>query len=182
MLKKFALRLLIVTAILAAPAITLAATATSPITVSASVSQTCSITTSNQLAFGTYDPLTTNATAALYATGTLSVACSKSSSTNLTIGLGDGANATSGQRAMLGGGTLPSKLNYNLFQPPSNTPGAACGTPGTIAWTNTGTGLFTIGAPPSKVARLYNVCGQIPGGQDVQVDTYLDTVIATINF
>jgi spore coat protein U-like protein len=32
------------------------------------------------------------------------------------------------------------------------------------------------------VARVYNVCGSIPGGQDVSADSYTDTVSATINF
>jgi spore coat protein U-like protein len=181
MLKKFALRLLIVTAILAAPAITLAATATSPITVSASVSQTCSISTTTQLAFGAYDPVGTNATAAQYGTGTLSVACSKSNSTTISIGIDNGAHVVGTQRTMLGA-TNAGVLNYNLFQPPSNTPGVACGIPGTIAWTNASGGFFLIGAPPSKAARAYNVCGVIPAGQDVAVDTYTDTVNATVNF
>jgi spore coat protein U-like protein len=96
--------------------------------------------------------------------------------------MNDGLHVSGTQRTMVGG-TVTNVLNYNLFQPPSNTPGVACGTPGTIAWTNTGTpGLFLISAPPSKAARAYNVCGVIPAGQDVAVDTYADTVTATINF
>jgi spore coat protein U-like protein len=181
MLTKFALRLLIVTAVVAAPAITLAATATSPVQVSASVSQTCSISTTKEMAFGAYDPVGTNASTAVYGTATLSVACSKSSSTTLSIGMDNGTHVVGTQRTMLGA-TSAGVLNYNLFQPPSNTPAVACGTPGTIAWTNTGSGLFLIGAPPSKAARAYNVCGVIPAGQDVAVDTYNDTVNATINF
>jgi spore coat protein U-like protein len=178
---KSALRWLLLSTLLAAPSFAFAATATTPITVSASVSQTCSISTTTQVAFGAYDPIGTHATAPLYATGTLSVACSKSSNTTISIGLDNGTHVVGTQRTMLGA-TSSGVLNYNLFQPPSSVPGVACGTPGTTPWTNTTGGLFSIGAPTSKVARLYNVCGVIPMGQDVAVDTYLDTVIATINF
>jgi spore coat protein U-like protein len=80
------------------------------------------------------------------------------------------------------GVTATNLLQYNLFQPPSNTPGTACTFPGTTAWTASGTGLLTITTAPTKVARLYNVCGTIPAGQDVAADTYSDTVGATINF
>jgi spore coat protein U-like protein len=177
MLKNFALRLLIVTAVLAAPAIALAAAAiTSPIQVSASVAQTCSIATTKELVFGAYDPVGTNASTAATATATLSVACSKSSSTTLSIGLSDGLHATSGQRAMQGA-TATDKLNYDLFWP------LAAGTcPGTTKWTNITPGLYLIPAPPSKDVRTYNVCGVIPPNQDVAVGTYNDTVTATINF
>jgi spore coat protein U-like protein len=78
------------------------------------------------------------------------------------------------------GGVAAGMLQYNLFQPPNNTPGTPC--PGTTAWTNTGLGLFTRTSATTKTARVYNVCGTVPGGQDVAADSYTDTVSATINF
>jgi spore coat protein U-like protein len=41
---------------------------------------------------------------------------------------------------------------------------------------------LTTVAAPSKAARTYNVCGSIPGGADVGVGAYADTVIATVTF
>jgi spore coat protein U-like protein len=41
---------------------------------------------------------------------------------------------------------------------------------------------LTLTSAPTKVARVYNVCGTIPGGQDVPVDLYTDMVSATLNF
>jgi spore coat protein U-like protein len=156
-----------------------AGTATTPIPVSATVSQACSIGTTASLVFGAYDPIGTNATAALNATGQVSVACSKGA-TGLKIGMDNGAHVAGTQRTMTGL-VAGNTLNYNIFQPPA-TPGAACAFPGSVAWTNTDGGTMTLTNASGKAARLYNVCGTIPGGQDVGVDTYADVVNATINF
>jgi spore coat protein U-like protein len=178
MLKKV-LSLSATVALMTASAMALAATASTTIAVSATVSQACSISTTSAIVFGAYDPVGTNATAALNATGQISVTCSKGAS-SLTVGMGPGAQPAGAQRQMKG--VLLGLLSYNIFQPPSNVPGLACVFPGTIAWTDTGAGLLTLGAAPSKGARLYNVCGTIPAGQDVAVDSYADVVSATLNF
>jgi spore coat protein U-like protein len=180
MLKKSALHLLIAVTLLAASGTVLAATASTNIPVSASVGQNCSISTSSALAFAVYDPVGTNATSALNTTGSISVACSKGA-TGLTIGMDNGIHAAGAQRQMVGG-TAAGLLQYNIFQPPSNMPSTACTFPGTIAWTATGAGMLTLPSSPSKVTRVYSVCGTIPGGQDVAADSYTDTVSATINF
>ncbi len=180
MLNKFALHLSFAATLLAASNAVWAASASTGIPVTASVSQNCSISTTSALAFAAYDPIGTNATAALNATGQISVACSKGA-TGLTIGMDNGSHVSATQRQMLGG-TAAGLLQYNIFQPPNNTPSTACTFPGTTAWTAIGAGLLTLTSAPSKVTRVYNVCGTIPGGQDVAADTYTDTVNATINF
>jgi len=174
------LRLSLAAALLPVGGLALAASTPTNIAVSATVSQGCSISTTSALAFGAYDPIGANATAALNATGQVSVACSKGA-TGLTIGMDNGTHVSGAQRQMQGTAATDI-LQYNLFQPPSNTPAAACTFPGTIAWTTTGTGLLTLTSAPTKVARLYNVCGTIPGGQDAATGTYTDTVVATLNF
>ena len=157
-----------------------AGTATRTISVSASVSQICSITTTTALAFAVYDPVGTNATVPLNATGQISVACAKGSA-SMTIGMGDGAHVNGSQRQMVGL-TSNNLLQYSIFQPPSNAENTICTFPGTIAWSNVGAGMLTLTSAPAKTARVYNVCGTIAAGQDVSVDTYLDTVTASINF
>ena len=180
MLKKITLSLLVTLSFLFALDTSFAGSLSSTMAVSASVTQNCTISTTSALAFSTYDPIGTNAIAALNATGLISVACAKGA-TGLTIGMDNGTHISGAQRQMLGG-TAASLLQYNIFQPPNNTPSTACTFPGTTAWTSIGAGLLTLTSAPSKVARVYSVCGTIPGGQDVAADTYTDTISATINF
>lgn len=171
------LRLAFAASLMGASSLALADTATANLTVSASVSKRCTISTT-ALAFGAYDPIGANATAPLNGSGAVSVACSKGS-TGLTIGLGDGANASGTQRQLkAAGGT--DLLPYDLFQPGSTTPGTACSFPASTAWNETST--LTLDEAPSKAARTYNVCGTIPANQDVAAGSYADTVVATINF
>ena len=154
-----------------------AATATANLVVTATVAAKCTITTT-PLDFGEYDPVVANATTALNATGSVTVACTKGS-TGLSVGLDNGGNF-SGTRRMAGGGDF---LGYAVYRPPNNTPGTACSFPGTLAWgTTIGTDTLALTNAASKAARTYNVCGTIPAGQDVTVATYSDTVVATINF
>jgi spore coat protein U-like protein len=180
MLIKYILGTSVAVALLVASGVVFAASATTNIAVSASVSQSCSITSASALAFGAYDPIGANATTPLNATGQVSVACSKGA-TGLTIGMDVGAHVSGTQRQMQGT-TATDLLQYNLFQPPSNTPSTPCTFPGTTSWTNATPGLLVITSAPTKVARLYNVCGTIPGGQDATTGSYSDTVSATLNF
>lgn len=180
MLNKSALRLPVAALMLAASGMASAASASTYFPVTASVSQNCSISTTSALAFAAYDSVGTNATAALNSTGQISVTCSKGA-VGLTIGMDDGTHGVGGQRQMIGG-SAAGLLQYNIFQPPGNAPDTACTFPGTTAWTAIGTGLLTLTSAPTNVSRLYNVCGTIPGGQDVAADSYTDTVGATINF
>ena len=73
--------------------------ATASLTVSASVSKNCTITTA-PVTFGAYDPVTANATAPLDATGTVTVTCTKGA---VAKGLGPGSNAQGATRRMTQG-------------------------------------------------------------------------------
>jgi spore coat protein U-like protein len=146
------------------------ATATSNLTVSATVAANCTISTT-AVAFGTYDTL---GSGNLDGTGTVSIACTKG--TAPTITLGNGANYSGGRRMNAGS----EYITYELYQPSSTTPGAACAY--TQAWNASGGGIFTPTAAPSKASRSYNVCGRATLGQDVGAGSYTDTVVATVNF
>lgn len=141
-------------------------TATANLTVTASVGNDCTISTT-PLAFGAYNPVVANATAALSGTGGVVITCTKNAVT--TIGLGLGANATGSTRRMILGAEF---LTYELYQEVGHT----------TVWGATGTARLTPPAAPSKAARTFAVYGLVPPGQDVAAGSYTDTVIATVNF
>ena len=152
-----------------------AATATSNLSVTATVAANCTISTA-PVAFGSaYD---TVAGTAVNATGTVTIACTKNATSTISLGLG--ANASGSTRRMKDAGT--TFLSYELYQQPTTVPGTACNYTGAQIWGTVGAAIYTPAAAPSTTARAYNVCGQITGGQDVPAATYSDTVLATVTF
>jgi spore coat protein U-like protein len=143
-----------------------AATATANLTVSATVINNCTISTA-ALAFGSYDPVVANQTNNLDGTGTVTVACTRGATT--TIGLGAGSNASGSTRRMAGG--TGNFLSYELYSDSGRS----------TVW-NTGAGVLTPVAAPSRAARDFTVYGRIAGNQDVPAGSYTDTVVATVNF
>jgi spore coat protein U-like protein len=147
-----------------------AASATSNFSVSATVTNNCTITTA-AISFSGYDPTGTNLSAPLDATGSVTITCTKGAAT--TVGLSAGANfanATGTTRAMKSGSDY---LSYELYQDTGRA----------TVWGNSGGGLFTPPVAPSKDPRTFTTYGRIPAGQDVPAGTtYTDTVTATINF
>ena len=143
-----------------------AATATANLTVSATVTNNCTLSTA-ALAFGSYDPVAANASSSLDGTGRVTVACTKGATA--TIGLGTGSNASGSSRRMSDGGS--NYLNYELYSDSGRS----------TVW-NSSSGTLSPAAAPSKVARDFTVYGRISSNQDVPAGTYGDTVVATVNF
>lgn len=155
---------------------------TSTLVAQASVNTNCGVAAA-AVAFGTYDPITTNAPPAsggvnLTATGSITITCVKG--TAPTIGLNLGAHASGSTRRMLSGAA--DFLSYELYQPPNNTAGTPCAFPGTTVWGTAGANLFSPIAAPNKTARIYNICGTVAAGQDPAIGTYADAVVATVTF
>lgn len=167
-------RLVLIGALATTAGIANAGTATATLGVSATVTANCTISTT-PVGFGSYDPV--SGATDYTAQGTVVVACTKSS-TGLTVGMDNGGNYASTTRNMVGAARA-DKLAYSLVQPTTGTTCPAYGA-GT-AW-NTSAGALALTSPTGKAARTYGVCGQLAKGQDVSVDTYSDTVTATINF
>jgi len=158
------------TALVATPAF--GGAATQNVAVTATVINNCTITTT-PVAFGNYDPL---AASPDNNSGTVVITCTRGAVTNVTLGDGNNFNVT---RRMNAGANF---LNYELYQPPSTVPGTACTYASPVRWGLAGAQIFNPGVAPSKLARTYNVCGQIPAGQDLAAATFADSVVATVNF
>lgn len=141
-----------------------AGSATASFAVSASVTANCTIS-AGALAFGGYDPVSTNAASPLNGSSTLTVACTKG--TSATIALDNGLHASGGRRMV--GGTNGDFLSYALYQDNGYS----------TAWDSTTTKAYNAA---SKAASAQTVYGRVAAGQDVSVDAYTDTVVATITF
>lgn len=148
-----------------------AGTATANLTVTESVAANCSIST-NTLAFGSYDPVTTHAASPLDGTGSIVVTCTNGASTTVT--LGQGSNAAGGStdtvplRRMKAG--TSNYLSYTLYQDAGRN----------TAWGNTsGTGVNHTGTGTSTSITVY---GRVAASQNVPTGSYTDTVVATITF
>jgi len=173
--KKFNARLLslagaVAFAIGAAPG-TDAATATSNLSVTASVTANCTITTA-PVAFGAYDPVSANASTALNGSGTVSVTCTSGASANVTLGQGSNAGGGSTDavpvRRLKDTGT--DFLAYSLYSDSGRT----------SVWGNTaGTGVAHTGTGTLTALTVY---GAVAAGQSVPAGNYSDTVVATITF
>ena len=141
------------------------ATSSASLSVTTTVVANCTIAT-GAVAFGNYDPVVVNATAPLDATGSVTIACTKGTTT--TVGLDTGGNAQAGARRMTDGTEF---LGYELYKDTYVTP-----------WGNTGGGVLDTGAAPSRDPRVFTVYGRVAASQDVQAGAFTDSVVATVNF
>ena len=144
-----------------------AASASTSLSVSASVANNCTIS-SAALAFGAYDPVVANASSNLDGTGTVTVACTKGAAS--TIGLNLGNNASGSTRRLTDGAS--NYLTYEMYQDSGRT----------TVWGNSGAALMTPATAPSKTARNFTVYGRVTSNQDIPAGSYADTVTATVNF
>ena len=143
-----------------------AQSASASLTVTASVSKNCTITTT-PVSFGAYDPVVANATNPLDGTGTIVVACTRGA--NAMVGMNGGTNGFGTNRRMSRG--AGQFLEYQLYTNAGRTD----------VWGDDLGGLY-LGVAPSRDPRTFNVYGRVPARQDATVGSYTDTVVATVNF
>ena len=152
------------------PAFTQASgSATGNLSVSTTVNQICAAS-SPTLDFGAYNPITTNATADLDSSTSITVSCAFDGSVTLAFDLGTNALAghcgPSPQRCMANGNNY---LSYNIYASSSDRSSGA-------PWTSPATETISGG---SSTISIY---GKVPGGQDASVGTYTDSVVATVYY
>lgn len=168
---------IVAVALLSAAGAAFAGSSTANLGIEASVAANCTINTTS-VKFGSYDPILANATDPLNATGTVTIACTKGAAPKVSLDLG----SSGGSSRQMNGTKSNDKLAYELYQQQGTGVSGVCSYTGATVWGATGTAVFTPTTATSKASRSYNVCGQVAGGQDVSVDTYSDTVVATVLF
>ena len=145
-----------------------AATATTNLGVSATVSANCTLT-ATAVGFGSYDPVSANASTDLVASGAVNANCTNGATA--TILLGQGLHAATGStdaaplRQMISGG---NQLSYQLYSDANHT----------TVWDNS-TGVSYSGQGTQTSVSVY---GKVTAGQNVPSGNYADTVVATISF
>lgn len=149
-----------------------AATAPADLSVTSSITATCTISTA-AVAFGAYDPIVTNLSAPLDGTGSVTTTCSTGAAPFITLGQGatpfTGSTEATPLRQMVGGAGL---MKYFLYQAEDRL----------TAWGNTvATAPATVAG--TGVAQVFTVYGRVTQGQNLPVAvSYADTVVATVNF
>lgn len=139
--------------------------------VTAKVIASCVVNSTN-IAFGNYDPTAGSATTA---TGTVTAKCTKGS--NVSVALGQGANAGTGSTVAVPARRMKSAsgdyLPYNIY----TTSG------GSTEW-GTGAGSVPAAQTAASVgtALSFTTYGSLPAGADVPAGDYSDSVIATVTF
>lgn len=145
---------------MAFPAATFAGQTTGNITVSATVSANCSVTT-NPLAFGTYDPIAANSTTGSDATTTANIGVTCTNGTNPTsVVVNSTAGTTQGSSSSMNTSPANTALNY------------------TYSLTAPGGGFVS----GSNTSNTYVLHGTIAKGQNVASGSYSDTLVASVNF
>lgn len=148
----------------------MAATATTNMSVSATVVNSCTIS-AGSMSFGSYDPVVTNASTNLDQNATLTVTCTNQAATTITLGQGSNAAGGSTDAAparRLANGT--NYLSYALYQDASRN----------TVWGNTvGTSNAYTGTGSSSSVSVY---GRVTSAQNVPAGSYTDTVVVTITF
>ncbi len=125
------------------------------------------------LPFGAYSSTANaaSATATLGANATVTNNCTIST-TALAFGSYDAVVANASSNLDGGGTGTTNYLTYELYQDSGRT----------TVWNDSGAGLLSPSAAPSKAPRNFTVYGRVTGNQDVPAGHYNDTVVATVNF
>ena len=165
---------LLAATLLSSASLTFAGTSpqTASFAVTASVANSCKITSTTAVAFAAYDPADVNFTTPLDNTGSVVLRCTKN--TVATLALDQGVNATVGSTCAAPARQMASgtdRLGYGLYSNAVRTTAWGC-SGNTVNSTSTGV------ATPATL----NVYGRVPQAQDVPAGAYADTVTVSVTF
>lgn len=157
---------LIAAAGLTAPSAGYAATTSSTLSVDATVTANCTVSTS-ALAFGNVNPLSGSD---IDGAGGISVTCTSGTAWTAAAGIGSGSGASFASRRLTSGSNL---LNYNLYTDAARS----------SVWGDGTASTATIGGTGNGSAQSATVYGRIGSGQTgVPPGSYADTVSVTVTY
>ena len=137
--------------------------------ISATVASNC-LMQGETLSFGTYDPASANSTAALNATGSLQIRCTRNTSASISMDSGQYATQASGTTRAMRSNDGSHYLSYDLYLDSGHS----------TVWSTTNKAIYSAssGAATSTLA----IYGAVPASQDVGDGQYNDVVTITANF
>ncbi len=148
------------------PTAAMADTASSSLSVSATVTKNCTVSTS-PINFGS---INTTTGAAVGGTGGLSIVCTSGTDWDASAGVGAGSGASFSERFMGSGGNV---LGYNLYTDSGYSSVWGDGTASTVLVSDTGSG----------VAQSVTIYGRVGSGQtSVPAGSYSDSVSVTVTY
>jgi len=149
-------------ALLVAPLLAAAATASSSFNVTATVVATCAVAATN-VAFGSYS------TSQLDGTGSISLTCTSATPYSVSLDAGTGSGATVAARKM--SGPSSQTLTYSLYQDAARS----------TLWGNT-VGLDAAAGTGNGTAQSITVYGRVPAAQYPGAGAYSDTITVTVTY
>ena len=164
--------LAIAATVLVAGTASAASPATGSFKVTASVANSCVVTSTSDINFGAYDPAVANNTTALNGAGWVKVRCTRG--TTPAVQLDQGANAAGGSTCLSPARQMASgadRLGYTLYSDSGRTTPWGCDATNDVDYT-------FLDLNPHQ----FDVYGRIPAGQDVAAGNYSDTVNVSVIF
>jgi spore coat protein U-like protein len=141
------------------------AQAVATVPVSARVMDECRVTPA-VLDFGRYSPVGPNAVQPLDSDATFEVQCTPGATARVSLGLGQSPSGTQRRMASAKGRDL---MAYDLYQDSGRS--ATWGAGDVVT-------LTSFGPAPVRLP----VYGRVPGGQDLSIGSYADSVVITVTF
>lgn len=137
--------------------------------VSATVASKC-LMQGETLSFGTYDPASANNTAALNATGSLQIKCTRNTSATISMDSGQYASQAAGTSRAMRSADGENYLSYDLYLDPARS----------TVWNDVNKAVYS--AASGGVTSAISIYGTVPASQDVGDGQYNDVVTITANF
>ncbi|MDM7325892.1 MAG: spore coat U domain-containing protein, partial [Thermosynechococcus sp. Uc] len=153
---------------------------TANIQIQANVKNACKITGTQNINFGTYDPLGAHEATPLDATGQVSIRCLRGTQASIKLSEGlhpaTGSSCTSPARQMANG---DARLPYGLYKDSAATAVWGCDASSEVQYTASNAAI-----------KSFSIYGRIPAGSSLPADileqltagTYSDTVEVTVSF